>query len=116
MKLAPLALAALSACNSSATASTDGAMRVKGRELYRKYCALCHGERGDGHGLRREGLSQAPRDFTNHSWRRDAAVRSVEAAIRDGVRGTSMPAWHALDPGEVSALTAYVLSIAQEGP
>ena len=36
--------------------SSDDA-RGRGRSLFRKKCALCHGERADGNGARREGLS-----------------------------------------------------------
>ena len=41
--------------------------------------------RGDGHGERTEGLSRAPRDFTNAEWRRSTSPRRVFFAIREGL-------------------------------
>ena len=35
---------------------TSEEARTRGRTLFQGNCALCHGERGNGHGLRREGL------------------------------------------------------------
>jgi mono/diheme cytochrome c family protein len=82
-----------------------------GRLLFQEHCALCHGERGDGRGVRREGLSRAPRDFTDAAWRRQTTPRHVYFAIREGVRGTPMPSWKALDNQDVWDLVAYVLSL-----
>ena len=82
---------------------------ARGAALYRAHCALCHGARGDGRGVRREGLSTPPRDFRDPAWRPRAS--DVAAAIRRGVRGTAMSAWPALSDGEVADLAAYVLSL-----
>lgn len=84
---------------------------ARGRRLYEKTCALCHGMRGDGHGPRREGLSKPPRDFTSVAWRSSASPRRVFFAIREGLHGTPMPAWRDLDDGEAWDLAAYVLSL-----
>lgn len=93
----------------------SGEARRQGRELYLEHCALCHGERADGHGIR-HNLSSQPADFTNPNWRRRVSPREVFLAIRDGVSGTPMPAWKVLDEGEIWDLTAYVLSVAESGP
>src|SRR5262249_46185947 len=58
--------------------------RMRGGRLFREYCALCHGERGDGRGPRREGLTQAPRDLTDPSWRASTSPRRVFFTIREG--------------------------------
>ncbi len=94
-------------------ASTEA--RRHGRELYLRHCALCHGERGDGRGVRRT-LSSDPRSFTDPAWRRRTSPRRVYGVIRDGVRGTAMPAWRSLDEDATWDLVAYVLSVADEGP
>ena len=44
--------------------------RERGRALYLQHCALCHGDRADGRGVRRQGLNSPPRDFTDPAWRR----------------------------------------------
>jgi mono/diheme cytochrome c family protein len=40
----------------------------------------------------------------------------VRATIRDGLRGTPMPAWPTLTVDEVDDLTGYLLSVARSGP
>ena len=53
--------------------------RSRGRALYLTNCALCHGERGDGHG-RRRNLSSRPRDFTDPRWQRRTSPHDWIAA------------------------------------
>ena len=38
----------------------------KGKEIYEKKCALCHGVKGDGKGLASEGLNPKPANFGEH--------------------------------------------------
>jgi mono/diheme cytochrome c family protein len=87
---------------------------ARGSLLFAEYCALCHGERGDGQGRRREGLTHPPRDFTSAAWHRSASPRHVFHAIREGVANSPMPNWKALSEQDAWDLTAYVLSLAQE--
>jgi mono/diheme cytochrome c family protein len=94
----------------SALLGSSNAQR-RGRALFLEHCAFCHGERGDGHGVRREGLVRPPRDFTNPAWRRSTSPRRVFFAIREGIAGTPMPAWTNLSEQDAWNLTAYVLSL-----
>jgi mono/diheme cytochrome c family protein len=87
--------------------------RDRGRALFLAACALCHGERGDGNGLRREGLSRPPRDFTNPAWRQSTSARRVFFTIREGIAGSAMPASPGLTEQEAWDLTAYVLSLGE---
>jgi mono/diheme cytochrome c family protein len=87
--------------------------RTRGADLFREHCALCHGGRGDGRGVRREGLTSAPRDFTDPRWRESTSPRHVFFAIREGLRGTPMPGWKALSEQDGWALTAYVMSLGE---
>ncbi|HUL75160.1 MAG TPA: c-type cytochrome [Vicinamibacterales bacterium] len=91
-------------------ASPDAVTR--GGELFQKYCTLCHGVRGDGQGLQREGLKPPPRDFTDPAWRQRTSPRRVYFAIREGVATTAMPSWKSLTEQDDWDLTAYVLSLA----
>jgi high-affinity iron transporter len=84
---------------------------AEGRRLFLQYCALCHGENGNGRGPRRAAFVRPPRDFTDAAWRDAASPRQVTTAIRDGVPGTAMASWAALGDGAIDALAAYVLSI-----
>ncbi len=87
--------------------------RERGRRLYDRSCALCHGEKGDGRGSRREGLARPPRDFTVAAFRRTTSPRRVFFAIREGLHGTPMPAWKALDESEIWDLVAFVRSLSE---
>jgi high-affinity iron transporter len=82
--------------------------------VYVAHCALCHGERADGRGVRREGLSSAPRDFTDPLWRRSAKPEEMFRKIREGVRGTPMAAWPSLDEKTTWDLVAYLMSAGEK--
>jgi mono/diheme cytochrome c family protein len=94
---------------SARLASADA--RTRGRRLFVENCALCHGERGDGRGARREGLTRAPRDFTSATWRESTSPRHVFYAIREGLPGTPMPSWKALSEQDPWDMTSYVLAL-----
>lgn len=85
--------------------------RLRGNRLFAEHCALCHGARGDGNGVRREGLTSSPRDFTDPAWRMATSPRRVFFAIREGLRGTAMPSWKALSDRDAWDMTAYVMSL-----
>jgi len=86
--------------------------RRRGRDLFLEHCALCHGQRADGRGVRRN-LSSRPADFTDPVWRRRTSPRRVYHAIREGVPGTAMASWKVLTEEETWDLVAYVLSVAE---
>jgi mono/diheme cytochrome c family protein len=94
-------------------ASADA--RSHGRALFLEHCALCHGASADGKGVRSEGFSSQPRDFTDPNWRRATTPRRVFYAVREGVSGTAMPSWKALDEKDCWDVTAYVLSVSEGG-
>ncbi len=89
--------------------------RERGRTLFTTACVLCHGEKGDGRGVRREGLSEPPRDFTDPDWRYRTTPRHVFFAIREGIRGTPMTGWKSFTDDQTWDLVAYVLSLAEGG-
>jgi mono/diheme cytochrome c family protein len=95
---------------------TSEASRRHGRELFAKYCTLCHGERGDGQGARSSAFVTPPRDLTSSAWRSSTTPQRVFRSIRDGIPGTAMPAWHALGDDSVADLTAYVMTLGAREP
>jgi mono/diheme cytochrome c family protein len=91
------------------------AQRESGRTLYLKFCAQCHGEKGDGEGYATPHLMPRPRDFTMGKYK----VRSTPNGslpthqdlvdiIRRGMPYTSMPAWPTLSDQEVSNLAYFI--------
>jgi high-affinity iron transporter len=90
--------------------------RQRGRELYLEHCVLCHGQEADGRGVRHASLKPPPKDYADLAWRQTTSPRKVYYAISEGIQGTAMPAWDVLDDEQRWALTAYVLSVAEEGP
>ncbi|MGB8328908.1 MAG: cytochrome c [Polyangiales bacterium] len=90
--------------------------RARGRALFQAKCALCHGARADGHGVRRQGLSGSPANFQSNDWRANATPEAVYRVLSEGARGTSMPAWPTLSDAEKWDLVAYVLRVSEDGP
>ena len=90
----------------------DPAARERGRALFASHCVLCHGERGDGRGERRAGLSSPPRDFTDPAWQSRTSALQIFSSVRQGVPGTAMPSWAALSEEDCWDLVAYVRSLA----
>lgn len=88
--------------------------RQRGQKLFLRHCALCHGERGDGRGVRRS-LSSRPRDFTDPAWRERNTPVTVYQVIRQGRRGTAMAGWKVLDEEQTWDLVAHLLSLADPG-
>jgi mono/diheme cytochrome c family protein len=115
----PFALLLCSACEGSGSRPDAGRLGspqaiARGRVAYLSQCALCHGERADGRGVRREGLSSPPRDFTDPRWRRSARPEDLYRTIREGVRGTPMAAWPSLDEETTWDLVAYLMSAGEK--
>lgn len=122
-----LALSACSANDASVPPAYQGVVvpteqlasdeaRARGRALFQQTCVLCHGVHADGEGVRRRYLSTSPPNFKSKAWSDATTPRRVYFVLREGVQGTSMPAWPAYDEGQAWDLVSYVLSIHEEGP
>ena len=66
---------------------------LNGADTFKTYCSRCHGDKGDGNGRIALYLDPSPRDLTKSAFMNSKAQDRFVAAIRDGVAGTSMPAW-----------------------
>jgi len=87
----------------------------RGRDLYNRYCATCHGFDGKAETSQARALDPRPRDFTAAHFKHkiepgDALPTDDELAriIRNGVPGTGMPAWPNLDPKDLDAVIQYI--------
>ncbi len=88
---------------------------TRGKAVYEKKCALCHGAEGKGDGPGAVHLDPKPRDFTQGFYKirttgsgqlpTDADIFRV---ITDGMPGSSMPGWRQLPEGDRRALVSYL--------
>ena len=88
----------------------------KGKEIYEKSCAHCHGTEGRGDGSAAENLLPRPRDFTRGLYK----IRSTESGqlptdqdlfdiITEGMPGSSMPGWEtSLNADDRWEVVAYI--------
>ncbi len=78
-----------------------------GQQLFMGQCARCHGSKGEGGRgavLAQPRLRHAPDD------------ESLFMVIRDGIKGTEMPAGYAVNTGETWQLAAYVRNLGRMAP
>ena len=102
-----------------------------GPDLYRVYCATCHGRDAKGNGPATAALKVPPPDLTLLARRHNGVFpsRDVEVIVRGGTavaaHGSSeMPVWgsifYALDPSDarvtarINSLVAHIASIQQK--
>lgn len=80
----------------------------QGEALFQANCAFCHGADGTGKNWIGQFMEPKARDLTAYSAAEMDAGR-LRRTIRDGLPGTSMPAWKdVFTPSEVAAVVAYV--------
>lgn len=90
----------------------------RGRTLYSKYCAVCHGSKGLGDGFNAYNLTPSPRNFTDSSFlaRLDSAA-VVETITHGGTAvGLSpvMPPWkRTLTRDDILLLSRYILFLSR---
>lgn len=66
----------------------------EGRKFFLLNCASCHGNEGDGSGLRSQAMREAkPRMLTNLDWIHSRDDLRLIRSIKYGVPGTSMTPW-----------------------
>ncbi|MDQ3698783.1 MAG: c-type cytochrome [Gemmatimonadota bacterium] len=98
------------------------AQTPRGKAVYDKWCAGCHGDAGAGDGDAAAYMLPRPRDFTRGVYQirttasgelpTDADIRRV---VDDGMPGTSMPGWRAkLSESERADVVAYIKSFSRD--
>jgi mono/diheme cytochrome c family protein len=78
-----------------------------GEQLYRGYCAVCHGEKGDGRGIAAASFGGKIADFTNPDYWKKTDDRKMVGVILKG-QGR-MPA-QAVSPEEAKSIVEYMKS------
>ncbi|MEE8387776.1 MAG: c-type cytochrome [Acidiferrobacterales bacterium] len=95
---------------------------VASRRNYGKYCASCHGAKGEGDGPAEEFMVPRPRNFTwgLYKFRSTPSGDSptdedLIRSIRHGIPGTAMPGWDRFTDAELKALVDYIKAFSEEG-
>jgi cytochrome c oxidase cbb3-type subunit 2 len=86
-----------------------------GRSDYRKYCAGCHGELGDGNGENAVWLDPKPRDFTAATFKCRSTPTGMLPTDEDlldtigrGLANSNMPIWNTFDKQQLADLVALI--------
>jgi mono/diheme cytochrome c family protein len=97
------------------------AQREAGKALYLKYCAQCHGEKGDGEGYATPHVYPRPRNFTTGKFKVRTTPngslpthQDLVSIIRRGMPYTSMPAWPTLSDVETANLAYYLTTFSAD--
>jgi high-affinity iron transporter len=85
-------------------------IRERADELYARNCAACHGAGGAADGPQARGLDPPPRSFVDPEVMNDLTPTRAFNAITDGIRGTAMPGWGTLSPGDRWSLAFHVFT------
>jgi mono/diheme cytochrome c family protein len=96
-------LGAVAGCDSGDRKGTFDDPVERGRFVYMRWCAGCHGPNGGGAGPRARGAKRPPPDLRTGSWDDDHLRR----VIRGGIEGTIMPPMPVPDE-DLDALVTYV--------
>jgi cbb3-type cytochrome c oxidase subunit III len=101
--LSALLIFALASAASAAPFIMDGA------KLYKEYCLVCHGDKGDGNTRVRRGLSSPPRDFTTARAHRELSRERMINSVAHGRPGTAMMAFEdRLNEDQIGVVVDYI--------
>jgi len=107
---------AVTAADSAVTATKLPYAMKEGKRLFEHYCAVCHGETGDGSG-QYYGLTPMPANFTDKSFMKSLSNEKLFKAIMEGsasVGKSNMcpPWWKSFHPEELEFIVTYIRSLA----
>lgn len=97
------------------------AQEPRGKAIYDKWCAECHGNTGAGDGSAQAFMLPRPRDFTKGSYQIRTTASGelptdddLRRVIDNGMPGTAMPRWgDRLSDAEREDVIAYIKSFSQ---
>ena len=89
----------------------------RGEELFTKFCALCHGDSGDGGGKFAYLMNPRPRNFQDGKFKLATTQNQIPTdedlfrTISNGMPGSAMPPWGHLPKTDIDALVTFVRQI-----
>ncbi len=100
--------------------ASSPALIERGKTLYRSYCAICHGESGDGNGPAAGGLDPKPRDFIPGKYKFRTTPggalptdTDIFRTITMGLPGTTMPSWASIKIEDRWGLLHYIKTFSE---
>ena len=82
---------------------------AEGGKLFQANCAFCHGADGSGRNWIGAFLEPHARDLTDAGFMSGMTRERLRRVIREGLTGTSMPAWGSvLDERQIEAVAQYI--------
>ncbi|HEY3244172.1 MAG TPA: ethylbenzene dehydrogenase-related protein [Phycisphaerae bacterium] len=90
---------------------------ARGRELFLKNCAICHGDAGDGAGPFAYLMNPRPRNLQKRRFKLATTQNQIPSdadllrTISRGMPGSAMPPWGDLPQADLETLVAYVRDI-----
>lgn len=85
------------------------ALELRGETLYQRNCAFCHAADGTARNWIGRFMEPHPRNLINSAAMASMTKKHLEKVIREGLPGTSMPAWKSVLPGrDIEAIAVYV--------
>ena len=90
--------------------------KAAGEAIFKKNCAGCHGNTGEGNGPAASSLKPKPANFVAADYKdstgknpADYSDADLEGIIANGRKGTAMPAWKkSLNAQQIGDVLAYV--------
>ncbi len=91
----------------------------QGKNIYRKYCFVCHGPEGKGDGFNSYNLDPKPRNLTDGAYMNSLSSERIAETVRLGGRGVNrsplMPTWGGrLSKDEIIYVVSYVRTLAAD--
>lgn len=88
------------------------ALMARGKELYEKTCATCHGAAGKGDGPGAGQLNPKPRNFlVKDGWKNGVRIEDLWKTLDEGLKGTSMVSYNYLGKRDRMALVHTVQAL-----
>jgi cytochrome c oxidase cbb3-type subunit 3 len=92
----------------------------RGRNVYKHYCSICHGDEGQGDGFNSTNLTVPPRDFSGSEfWRQATDERLLLTVTKGGMaagKSVLMPAWgRTLTDRQLRDVVAFLHTLAAPG-
>jgi mono/diheme cytochrome c family protein len=87
-----------------------------GRDVYQRYCQVCHGETGGGDGFNAFNLDPHPRDFSDPAFQKKKSDADLADAVRRGGAGVGltslMPPWgRTLSSRQIDSVVLYLRTL-----